>query len=251
MIKSKKIILYLLSIITILVFWQILALLINNQILPKPLPVLKKLTVELANTDFWYHIYSSLIRIIAGLFLAFISAVPLGLALGSSQKLDKIFSPLIYISYPIPKIVLLPIILLIFGLNHLSKIILIAIIIFFQLLITTRDSARQIDNNIKYSFKSLGGSKWQYFRHVVWPAALPGVYTALRIGIGTAVAVLFFVESLSARSGLGIYIIDAWGRADYITMFVGIIALSLTGIVLYEIFDSLEKYSSKWKNLEQ
>ncbi len=120
---------------------------------------------------------------------------------------------------------------------------------FFQLLITTRDSARLIDNNIKFSFWSLGGNKLQYFRNVVWPASLPGIFTALRIGVGTAVAVLFFVESISARSGLGMYIIDAWGRADYISMFVGMIALSLIGIILYEIFDMLEKVTCKWKSV--
>jgi NitT/TauT family transport system permease protein len=84
---------------------------------------------------------------------------------------------------------------------------------------------------------------------VVWPISLPGIFTSLRIGTGTAVAVLFFVESIATRKGLGFYIIDAWGRADYSTMFVGIIALSCIGIILYEVFDLLERKLCKWKNI--
>ncbi|OPY04189.1 MAG: putative aliphatic sulfonates transport permease protein SsuC [Syntrophorhabdus sp. PtaB.Bin184] len=122
-------------------------------------------------------------------------------------------------------------------------------IIFFQLLITTRDSARKIDREITYSLRSLGGSRLDFFFHVVWPVSLPGIFTSLRIGVGTAVAVLFLVESIATSEGLGFYIIDSWGRAEYATMFVGIIALSIIGIIMYEIFELLERKFCKWKSL--
>ena len=83
----------------------------------------------------------------------------------------------------------------------------------------------------------------------VWPVSLPGIFTSLRIVTGTAVAVLFFVESIGTNRGLGFYIIDSWGRADYAAMFVGIIALSVIGIVLYEAFDLLERRLCKWKSV--
>jgi NitT/TauT family transport system permease protein len=121
-------------------------------------------------------------------------------------------------------------------------------IIFFQLLITTRDSARKISNEIVYSLNSLGATRLDFYVHVVWPVSLPGIITSLRIGTGTAVAVLFFVESIATNRGLGFYIIDSWGRADYATMFVGIISLSIIGIILYEFFDLLERKLCKWKN---
>ncbi len=136
---------------------------------------------------------------------------------------------------------------MLFGLGDVSKIVLIAWIIFFQLLITCRDSARQIEAEILLSFKSLGGNKLSFYRHVVWPVSLPSIFTSLRVSTGIAVAVLFFVESIGTRLGLGYYIIDSWGRADYPAMFVGIIFLSLIGIVLYEIFEKVEKRTCKWK----
>jgi len=246
--KRELLITYLVTILLIYALWYILSLLLGSNLLPDPFLVLRQGISELDKSLFWNHVIASFFRILAGLFFGFILAVPLGLFLGSNERLDRLFAPLIYLGYPIPKIVLMPIIFVLFGLGDTGKIVLITMIIFFQLLITTRDSARKISMEVVYSLKSLGGNRWHFYRHVVWPVSLPGIFTSLRIGTGTAVAVLFFVESIATRKGLGFYIIDAWGRADYPTMFVGIISLSSIGIILYEVFDLLERKLCKWKN---
>jgi NitT/TauT family transport system permease protein len=246
--KRQLLITYLVTIVLIYGLWYVLSLLLGSNLLPDPFLVLRQGISELDEGLFWSHVAASLFRILAGLFFGFILAVPIGLFLGSNERFDRLFAPLIYLGYPIPKIVLMPIIFVLFGLGDTGKIVLITMIIFFQLLITTRDSARKISMEVIYSLKSLGGNRWHFYRHVVWPISLPGIFTSLRIGTGTAVAVLFFVESIATRKGLGFYIIDAWGRADYPTMFVGIIALSCIGIILYEVFDLLEKKLCTWKN---
>lgn len=246
--KRQLLITYLVTIVLIYGLWYVLSLLLGSNLLPDPFLVLRQGISELDEGLFWSHVSASLFRILAGLFFGFILAVPIGLFLGSNERFDRLFAPLIYLGYPIPKIVLMPIIFVLFGLGDTGKIVLITMIIFFQLLITTRDSARKISMEVIYSLKSLGGNRWHFYRHVVWPISLPGIFTSLRIGTGTAVAVLFFVESIATRKGLGFYIIDAWGRADYPTMFVGIIALSCIGIILYEVFDLLEKKLCTWKN---
>jgi NitT/TauT family transport system permease protein len=239
---------YAVTILLIFIAWHALSYLLGNMLLPSPLEVLAQAFQDVHALIFWRHVWASAYRIIAGLIIAFITAVPLGLFLGSSSRLDRLFSPLIYLGYPVPKIVLLPIIFVLFGLGETSKIMLVALIIFFQLLITTRDAARSVDREVIYSLKSLGGGRFDFYRHVVWPVSLPGIFTSLRIVTGTAVAVLFFVESIGTNKGLGFYIIDTWGRADYASMFVGIIALSVIGIILYETFDLLERRLCKWKN---
>ena len=238
---------YAVTIILIYAAWYVVSLLLGSNILPDPFLVLRQGIREIGEPIFWGHVQASAFRILAGLFFGFVFAVPLGLSLGSNEHLDRLFAPLIYLGYPVPKIVLMPIIFVLFGLGDTGKIVLITLIIFFQLLITTRDSAKKISAEVIYSLKSLGGNRWHFYRHVVWPVSLPGIFTSLRIGTGTAVAVLFFVESIATRRGLGFYIIDAWGRADYPTMFVGIIALSCIGIILYETFDLLERRLCKWK----
>jgi NitT/TauT family transport system permease protein len=236
------------TILLIFAFWYALSHVLGSTLLPDPIDVFLRGFREIRVYAFWQHVWASTFRMVAGLLVAFVTAVPLGLLLGSNARFDKLFSPLIYLGYPIPKIVLLPIIFVLFGLGDSGKVVLIALIVFFQLLITTRDAARTIDREVIYSLKSLGGSRLDFYRHVVWPVSLPGIFTSLRIVTGTAVAVLFFVESIGTNRGLGFYIIDSWGRADYATMFVGIIALSVIGIILYETFDLLERRLCKWKN---
>jgi len=240
---------YAVTILVIYLVWYGLSLLLGSTLLPDPFVVFAQGFREIGTSLFWQHVAASGFRILAGLVIAFITAVPLGLFLGSNPGLDRFFSPLIYLGYPIPKIVLLPIVFVLFGLGETSKVVLLTMIVFFQLLITTRDAARSIDTEVAYSLRSLGGNRLDFYHHVVWPVSLPGIFTSLRIVTGTAVAVLFFVESIGTNKGLGFYIIDSWGRADYAAMFVGIIALSLIGIVLYETFDLLERRLCKWKNI--
>lgn len=246
--KRQQIIIYAVTIFLIYALWYLLSVVLGSNILPDPFLVFLRGFKEIAKASFWVHVEVSVLRMLAGLFFAFILAVPAGLVLGSNPKLDRLFAPLIYLGYPIPKIVLMPIIFVLFGIGDTGKIVLLTMIIFFQLLITTRDSARKISNEIVYSLNSLGATRLDFYVHVVWPISLPGIITSLRIGTGTAVAVLFFVESIATNKGLGFYIIDSWGRADYATMFVGIISLSIIGIILYEFFDLLERKLCKWKN---
>jgi NitT/TauT family transport system permease protein len=240
---------YVWGVAVLLLIWQIGAWWAGEAILAGPLVVLEKLAAEAQTQLFWKHVGSSSLRILAALGASFVTAVPLGLVLGSSRRADRIAQPLIYLTYPVPKIVLLPLVLLIFGLGDLGKVVVLWLILFFQLLITTRDAARGVSKSARYSLYSLGGTRGDLFVHVIWPYSLPAVFTALRIAAGTVVAVLFFVESIGTRYGMGFYIIDAWGRADVPRIFVGIVVLALMGVVLYETFDILEKVFCRWNKL--
>ncbi len=233
----------------LLLLWQVASMLAGPMIVPGPSLTAATWLGEAATKAYWVHFGVSAYRILVSLAVAFVAAVPLGLALGASRRADRASAPFIYLSYPIPKIVFLPLILLVFGLGDMSKVFLIALIVFFQLLITTRDSARQITKEMRYSMKSLGARRWDFFWHVVWPVGLPGIFTSLRIGVGTAVAVLFFAESIGTEHGLGLFIMDAWGRNDAPLLFVGIVSLSALGVMIYEMFDILEKRFCRWKDL--
>jgi NitT/TauT family transport system permease protein len=144
-------------------------------------------------------------------------------------------------------VVLLPLIIILFGIGNFSKIFLIGLIVFFQILVTTRDGAKNIHSNYYYSMQTLGATKLQIYRHVILPATLPKVLTALRISIGTAVAILFFVESFATTRGLGYIIMDSWGRADYVGLYTGISCMAFLGFTLYLILDMLEKRACRWK----
>ncbi|MCX8118333.1 MAG: ABC transporter permease subunit [Desulfobacterota bacterium] len=229
----------------IFAIWYLLAVSFESPILPFPHTVFFALPLYLRK-GLAGHFLVSGYRALMGLLLALVTAVPVGLYLGRRKKVDELISPMIYLLYPIPKIVFLPLVLLLFGLGDGSKIFILYLIVFFQILVTTRDAAKGIDEEQILSVLSLGASPFQIFLHTVIPACLPKVLTSLRISIGTAIAVLFFVESFATENGLGFFILDAWARLDYLAMYGGIVGMGLLGVILYEMVDRIERKVCRW-----
>ncbi|GHT77293.1 ABC transporter permease [Bacteroidia bacterium] len=195
----------------------------------------------------WEHILASVVRLTEGLFLAFLIAVPIGLLLSHSPKINKIGSPILYFSYPIPKLALLPVVMLLMGIGESAKITMIVLILVFQVIVSVRDAALHIPHEDFHVLISLGANKRQLFRWVVLPAILPETLTSLRVAVGTSASVLFFTETFGTDKGLGFYIVNSWMRLAYKDMAVGIIALSLIGLALFSAIDLLEKRLCKWK----
>lgn len=239
------------SISVIFILWKIASIGAASPVLPSPEAVFIAFSDEIRTPLFWHHFGISAWRVCASIFISWIIAFPLGAVLGYSPAADRIFSPVVYMAYPVPKMVLLPVVVLLFGLGDLSKIILITLILFFQILVAVRDGVRSVSPKYYDSVKSMGGGISDIFRHVVIPAALPHSFTAIRISTGTAISVLFFAESFATSSGLGYLIMDAWASADYIMIFVGITGMSLMGLILFIIFSLVEKKLCSWNfNME-
>jgi ABC-type nitrate/sulfonate/bicarbonate transport system permease component len=230
----------------LLVAWQLAAMLIDRPVLPPPWEVLRAFALELPQ-ELGRHVLVSAWRVIASVLVAVVAAVPAGLALGLSPKIDRFVAPVIYLLYPIPKIVFLPVILLLLGIGNLSKVFMIALILFFQMLVVIRDEAAKLRPELVASVRSLGAGRRALFRFVYLPACLPAVLTSLRVSIGTAIAVLFFAESFATSSGLGYYIIvETWGRLAYAEMYAGVVAMSLLGLALYLVVNGLEHRLCPW-----
>lgn len=225
--------------------WVVMSMSVSGGIIPSPLDVIKSFSLG----NFTPNFVVSMCRVVTSLIVAILVAVPLGLFLGQNPRWDKWIAPMIFLTYPIPKIVFLPIFFILLGIGNISKVALISLVVFYQILVTTRDGARSVKKPFIDALVTLGGNTTDIYRHVIVPACLPAILTSLRISIGTSVAILFFVESFATRNGLGNLILDAWGMADYPMMFVGIIGMSILGIFLYEIVEILERKLCKWAQL--
>ncbi len=237
----------LLAAAAIFIIWQITAMLIHRTILPTPLIVLVVLINELRN-DLFTHFAVSLWRVTAGMLLSVLVAAPAGLVIGSSKRLSRIFSPVIYLLYPIPKVVFVPVVILFLGIGDTSKIIIMFLILFFQIVVLVRDQAGGIAPQLIQSLQSLGAGRRALFRFVYLPASLPAILTALRQSIGTAVAVLYITELSATKYGLGYYIYYKGSTLlDYPSMYAGVIAMSLLGLGMYFSVDWLERKWCKWK----
>ncbi len=242
----KFILRYGLVVFAIALAWKLAALGLGSNILPHPEEAFAGFAKALGTCLFWDHFIASAFRAVSAMILAWIIAFPLGLVMGSSKRIDSFLAPFVFLTYPIPKIVLLPIFLLLLGLGDQSKIAMISLILGYQILVTTRDGVRSINPKYFDSVRSLGGGRLHVLTEVLIPAALPHGFTSLRLGTGVGVAVLFFVESFATAKGLGYLIMDAWARMNYVSMFTGILGMSLLGAALYELANLLEKRACAW-----
>lgn len=230
----------------LLALWQALSLAINRPILPPPWEVLKAFFLALPG-ELGRHLLSSLWRVLASITLGIATAAPLGIVIGQSVYLNRLFSPFLYLLYPIPKVVFVPVAILFLGLGDLPKILIIFLIIFFQILVLVRDQAASLRPELILSVRSLGAGRRALFRFVYLPATLPAIFTAIRQSTGTAIAVLYVAELFATRYGLGYYIyITGSTLFDYPAMYAGILAMSLLGLSLYFGVDWLERRVCPW-----
>jgi len=228
------------------ILWYIGSAAVKSPVLPPPAAVFSNLK-QVFFSKIAIHATLSIYRIFAGLFISVLIGSVLGLLMGFYGFVDRVLSPVMYFMYPIPKIALLPVVMILFGLGELSKIVMIIIITVFQIIITMRDTVRNIPKETFYSIKSLGAGDITVFKEIVLPAAMPELLTAVRLGAGTAISVLFFTENFGTTHGIGYFIMDAWMRVNYLDMYSGIIVLGGIGLIIFSIVDVLEKIFCRWK----
>ncbi|MFZ5353079.1 MAG: ABC transporter permease [Bacillota bacterium] len=229
----------------LILFWYLLHFLLQSGIIPSPYDTFMNF-ISIFPEKLFLHLLYSLWRVAAAVGISLLLGVSFGLWLGLKDKADKFFSPIVYLLYPIPKIAFLPVFMIFFGLGDLSKIILITAIIIFQIIVTARDSVKELTKELFYSAKSLGMNTKQIYLHVIIPAVLPKILTALRISVGTSIAVLFLGENFATTYGIGYFIMNSWTMVNYVEMFSGIIALSLMGMLLFKLIDLVEDRLCLW-----
>lgn len=236
---------YAASVVSLITVWWAFARAVKAPYLPAPVDILRE-ALQGEFTELLYHTAASVCRIIAGLSLGVIAGVPAGLYLGINRIAGRLFTPSLYLLYPIPKIVLLPILLLFLGIGDTSKVALIWLTVFFQIVVAVRDGAANIPAAAIRSVVTLGATKAQIFRHVVLPYCLPTIFSAMRVSVGTSIAVLFFAESFATSEGLGYFVMDSWGKADYPAMYAGVTVMSLLGLSLYLALDAVQFILCPW-----
>ena len=234
----------------ILVLWQLLAMVLHIAFIPTPLAVLANI-FHIFFSKIALHLLLSLWRIFAGLAVSILVGLPLGLCMGYFPAWNRHLSPLVYFTYPIPKIALLPLVMLIFGLGEFAKIFMIMLIVVFQVAVSMRDAVLGIPKETFYSMISLGACRRDIFKLVVIPASLPALFSSVRVSLGTALSVLFFTETFGTQYGLGYFIMDAWMRINYVDMFSGILILGFLGLLLFGCVDACERVVCRWKTARQ
>ena len=234
--------------LAILVFWYMMHFGVGSAAIPAPHTAILRFFTLLPGV-LSRHLLMSLGRILVAISISLFLGSALGLWMGASHRVDRLLSPVVYLLYPLPKIAFLPVLMLLFGLGETSKIMLIILIIIFQILVAARDGVREIPKELYFSVLSLGLGRGALYRHLILPATLPKIMTALRISVGISISILFFGENYATTYGIGYFIMNSWLMADYVEMFSGILALSLMGLLLFRVIDLLEARWCGWTQL--
>ena len=219
-------------VIAILV-WELLALagVLRANYVPPPSQLGPHLVGLLAGGELWRHLGVTLYRLSLSFLFALIPAVLLGLSLGMSRSLRLALEPILNSLYAIPKIALLPLVMLVLGVNERTLIFTSTLTSFVQMTVSTTGGVLAVDRSILEAGKNYGATGWRLFRYVLFPSALPDIFTGMRIGLGLTLVLVIAVELTAAQEGLGAFLWTAgqtFSAKDMFSAFVVIGALGWT-----------------------
>jgi len=197
---------------------------------------------------YWEHLWASTQRVVQGFLLGSAAGLLCGLAIGRLTIVRKALEPLIVALYSVPKLAILPLLLLIFGIGETSKVLLIAISVYFIVLINTVGALEAVAIGHLEAAKSFGLSRVDTVRHVIIPSALPQIFVGLRLAAGVAVLVIVGAEFVAADRGLGYLIWNSWNLGIPSYMYVGITSIAVLGVIMTFILRGLERFLVPWQH---
>ena len=213
----------------LVVAWQLLWMWGMPDYILGPLEVVRHFVAALGSEELYGHIGASLKRSIPGFAIGAALGIALGLAAGISRTFEQMLSPVIFLTYPVPKIVMLPLFMLWFGIGDLSKVLIIALACFYPTFINAFYGAKSTPSILVWSGLNMGAGKGQIFRRVVVPSALPMIFAGLRVSLALSFIVMFATEMINAHSGLGHLIRVAENSLRFDLMYVSLLSIAILG----------------------
>ena len=247
--RRRELVMSFASPIGLLVAWEIAGRLgyVDVRFFPVPSTIIAVMARMVESGELLEHVLISLQRISLGFLLGGIPAVIIGIVMGISRPVRALVDPLIVATYPIPKSAILPFILLIFGLGEMSKVVMVAIGVFFPVAINATAGVLQIPPIYLDVGKSFKASRWETFRTIALPGALPFIMTGIKLGAGLALILIAVAEMVGAKSGLGYMIWSAWETFAVAKMYVGLFTIALIGFGISILLREVERVIIRWK----
>ncbi len=234
-------------VIILLLEWGTRSGWISDLTLPKPSGVYQAF-VELYDSGLLYkHLVPSLTRLLVGSFLGVTTGIFIGVMIGLFNLARAGLLPLVSAIFPIPKIALLPLFVIWFGIDEGSKYALIAFGTFTPTVVATYAAVDNVDRNFIRMGQSFG-LKWSSIvRKIVLPGALPGILSGMRISLAIGIILLVAAEMLGATYGIGAYILEAGSLYDLERLFAGVTILSVLGIIINWLIGMIERKVLRWR----
>lgn len=219
--------------------------------LPSPLEVMDAFTEVVRNgftgASLWEHTWISTARVFGAFLLACVIGVPLGIAMGMSPVARGIFDPPIEFYRPIPPLAYLPLMIIWFGIDETSKVLLIFLSVFAPVALGARAGVKSAAIEQIHAAYSFGATRWQVIRKVILPSAMPEIITAMRIGIGFGWTTLVAAEMVAATSGLGYMVLTASKFLQTATVIMGIVVIAAIAYAFDHVMRFVERRVVPWK----
>lgn len=234
----------------LLLAWEVAALTgaLDARLFTPPSEIVGRAWEMIVGGQLWTHVGATVARLAVGFVLGGAAGIAVGLLMGVWRPVRAALGPTFTALYALPKIAILPLLLLIFGLTETPKVLSVAISVFFVVQINTLAGIVQIDDRILEAARAYRASGWKLFRYVLLPGATPSIVTGLRVSAGMAVIVVTAVEFVASNDGLGYLIWNSWQLFQPQTMFVGLITVSLIGALVTGLVIVLERALLPWRH---
>ena len=222
--------------------------------LPSPMSVAETFMTLMKNgyqgKSLWYHLGISLFRFGVGFAVSVLLAVPIGLWMGMNESVKAVLDPPIEITRPMPKLALLPLLIIWFGIGEMAKIVIIVLALFPILSISAMQAVRGVGRRKVQAALALGASRTTIFRRVIFPASLPGIFTGIRVSIGIGVTMLVGAELIATTAGIAWMAMSA---SDFLltnVVIVGVLIMAILGYGLDLVARSVENRVVHWGGKE-
>ena len=247
--KTQERLLYLISPIGLIALWQLLLMagIGDRRFIPAPSDIGWRYWEMLRSGELETNAAVTLWRVFAGFVIGSVPGIAVGLLMAMFRPVRIFFDPLIATLFPIPKIALMPLLLLAFGFGDASKIALVVIAVFFPVVVNTYVGAANIDRIYWDVAKNYGASQSVIFRRIVFFGALPMIFAGLRIALAVSFIVLVAAEFVATKTGIGYLIWNSWELLQVDVMFVGIVTVGVLGLVATVILQEIERKVIPWK----
>jgi NitT/TauT family transport system permease protein len=238
-----------LSPIALLALWEFVVRvhILDARFFPAPSSIVGDFIAFLVSGELVANTWTTFARVAVGFFIGAIPGVAIGLLVGINRLARAIIDPIVAILYPIPKIAILPLILLIFGIGENSKYAIVAIGVFFIMLINTAAGVRQIESIYLDVARSFEIRRWSFYSRVLLPGAMTNVFAGIKLSIGIAIVLAVAAEFTAAKSGLGFQIWNAWQTLQVERMYVALVMVSVLGYALTLLGNFLEDFFVPWR----
>ena len=236
----------------IFVWWLVTQIgLIKPLFLPSPMAVIGAFVDVLRDgftgASFWEHTWISTVRVFGAFVLACIVGIPLGIAMGMSPVARGIFDPPIEFYRPIPPLAYLPLMIIWFGIDELSKILLIFLSVLAPMALGARAGVKSAAIEQIHAAYSFGATRWQVIRMVILPSAMPEIFTAMRIGIGFGWTTLVAAEMVASTAGLGYMVLSASKFLQTPIVIMGIVVIAAIAYAFDHLIRFVERRVVPWK----